>query len=78
MARGLSVSARPDKTSLVRQSADGEKRYRVNLVTIAAAKESDIALQPGDKIIVSTSATRRFLDGLLSMLGLRSLAPAAY
>lgn len=75
IARGLTASARADKTVLLRQGADGEKRYYVNLVKVAAAKEEDIIVQPNDRIIVGTSATRRFIDGLLHVLGLRSLAP---
>ena len=76
-ARGLDGAAQPEKTYLVRSTAEGEKSYRVDLTKLAAAKEPDITLQSGDKIIVRTSWGRRTIDGLLHTIGLGTL-PASY
>jgi len=76
MARGPNASARVDKSVLKRKTAKGQDLYYVDLVRIASAEEADIVVQPGDVLFVGTSATRRFIDGVLSMLGFRTLAPS--
>jgi len=77
-ARGLDSSGHGDKVRLVRQGPQGSKLYPVDLTRVAAAKEDDIIIQPGDVIIVRTGWGRRTIDGILHSLGLRSLAPATY
>ena len=74
-ARGLAGAARAENTYLIRDTADGKKRYRVDLTRVAAGKDPDVVVRPNDRIIVGTSWPRRFADGLLHILGLRSLAP---
>ncbi len=74
-ARGLTPSGHAQKVYLLRSTDEGNRRYRVDLTRVAAAKERDIVLQPGDTIIVSTSWSRRILDGILNGIGLRGLAP---
>jgi len=74
-ARGLSESGRPDKTRLLRKTPDGVKAYDIDLSRVGAGREPDILVQPGDRIIVGTSWVRRSIDGLLHVLGIRSLVP---
>ena len=75
-ARGLEDSARAEKTYLLRRTGRGDEVHRVDLLKVAAAQEEDIVLQHGDIVIVSTSWGRRTVDGILRVLGLRSLAPS--
>ncbi len=75
-ARGLDGGAHPEKVYLHRRTTEGsENIYRVDLTRIAAAKEPDVIMEPGDRIIVGTGWGRRFIEGLLHSLGLRQLAP---
>jgi len=76
LAHGLSAAGVPAKTYLLRKTAEGERNYRIDLTRVAAAKEPDIPVQAGDRVIVSTSFLRRTVDGILVGTGLRSLAPA--
>ena len=75
-ARGLSSAAHPEKVYLLRSGPDGNETYRVDLTRVAAAKETDIVLQPGDRVIASTSWSRRITDGVLHSIGLKALVPA--
>ena len=75
LARGLAAAGKPERTYLLRRTAEGQKSYRVDLARVAAAKEPDIPMQAGDRIIVSTSFLRRTVDGILHATGLRSFAP---
>ncbi len=77
-ARGLSQAGHPERVYLLRSTAEEEVSYRIDLTRVAAAKERDIIVQPGDRIIVRTSWSRRTIDGILRAVGLRTLAPAAY
>ena len=45
------------------------------MTRVASAEDPDIPVQPDDVIIVSTSWSKRTLNGILHSLGLRSLAP---
>ena len=77
-AHGLSPAGRSENTYLLRRTGGGEKRHRVDLTRVAAAKDQDIVIEPDDIIVVGTSWGRRTLDGFLHAIGLRSLAPTAY
>ena len=75
-AHGLTDSAHSENTYLVRQTPLGEKRYHIDMTRVAAGSDPDVLIYPDDKIIVSTTGVRRFLDGFLRATGFRSLAPA--
>jgi len=75
-ARGLSEEARPRNTYLLRETAEGEEVFRVDLTRVAAAKEPDVPLRANDTIIVGTSWTVRVVNAVLHSTGLKSLMPA--
>jgi polysaccharide export outer membrane protein len=75
-ARGLDDTGLGGDVRLIRQTPDGAQLYPVDLSRVAAAQDPDIPVQPNDVIIVSTSWSRRTVNGILHSVGLRSLAPA--
>jgi len=72
-AGGPTSRARLENTLLVRKTDWGEQVFKVDLARVAAAKEADRMLVPGDKIIVKTGWLVRMFDGLLYTLRLGSV-----
>jgi len=77
-ARGLHASANPRKVYLISNVGGKDERYCLDLTRLAAAEEPDVPLLPDDRIVVSTSLGRRFIDGLLYSTGLRAFMPVGY
>lgn len=69
LAQGVNITAKLDKTILIRKSAEGPQEIPVLLGRIMAAKAPDIKLQPDDIVFVPRSvgkaAGRRTLDIIL-------------
>ncbi len=77
LAGGLTAQARSEDTRLLRRTEKGETVYKVDLTRIAAGKEPDTMLMPGDVVIVGTTWPIRGLNAIMGTRGLIPV-PASY
>jgi polysaccharide biosynthesis/export protein len=68
-ADGLTVSARPENSYLIRTTPEGKKRYRVDLIRVSKGQDPDIYLKPNDAVVIGTSWPRRIVDATFGSIG---------
>jgi protein involved in polysaccharide export with SLBB domain len=69
MAQGLSAAARAENSVLIRETAEGQMVVSVDLTKIARNVRPPIYLEPGDTLIVGSSAVARLAEFVRPSVG---------
>jgi polysaccharide export outer membrane protein len=69
LAGGLSPTARAENSFLVRETPEGQMVLPVNLAQIARGGEATVYLQPGDTLVVGSSALARLSEFVRPSVG---------
>lgn len=69
LAGGLSPTARAENSFLVRETSEGQMVLPVNLARIARGSEATVYLQPGDTLVVGSSALARLSEFVRPSVG---------
>lgn len=67
LAQGANHTASLAKASIVRETETGVNTIHINIDKIAKSQQQDLALMPGDIVVVPRSGTKAFMESALPM-----------